>query len=155
MTKELFLSLSLSALHYVTDRAPGSLWNERRRHQHHLVQELHREAAADLSHGSPDTFVCWSILCELFLFFYFFCGHITALINCLQSSLSPTASCDHPAVYGHPGEPAVHRWARPSHPGCLPAVLCSSALRSHSASLQTVTPACLVTSIGIMWDGLL
>lgn len=96
------------------------------------------------------------VLIHLFADLYcVFSGHITALINCLQSSLSPTASCDHPAVYGHPGEPAVHRWARPSHPGCLPAVLCSSALRSHNASLQTVTPACLVTSIGIIGDGLL
>lgn len=75
--KNCFIFLSLSALHYVTDRAPGSLWNEWRRHQHHLVQELHREAAADLPHGSPDPYVCWSILR--------FVGHLTALINWLQS----------------------------------------------------------------------
>ncbi len=57
------VSLFLSALHYVTDRAPGSLWNERRRQQHHLVQELHREATADLPHGSPDLHVCWAFRC--------------------------------------------------------------------------------------------
>lgn len=36
---------------------------------------------------------------------------------------------DHPAVHGNPGEPAVHRRARPPHPGRVPAVLRPAALR--------------------------
>lgn len=39
-----------------------------------------------------------------------------------------TASPDNPAVHGDPGEPAFHCRARPSHPGCVPAVLCSTGL---------------------------
>lgn len=46
--------------------------------------------------------------------------------------MSPPRSAaprDHPAVHGNPGEPAVHRRARPPHPGRVPAVLRPAALR--------------------------
>ena len=44
-------------------------------------------------------------------------------------SCRPAAPRHHPAVHGNPGEPAVHRRARPPHPGRLPAVLRPAALR--------------------------
>lgn len=40
-----------------------------------------------------------------------------------------TASPNNPAVYGDPGEPALHCGIRPSYPGCVPAVLCPASLR--------------------------
>lgn len=38
------------------------------------------------------------------------------------------ASPDNPAVHGDPGEPAFYCRVGPSHPGCVPAVLCSAGL---------------------------
>ena len=45
------MSFFRSAFHYVVDGASGSLWDGQRRHQHAVVQKLHRAASADLSHG--------------------------------------------------------------------------------------------------------
>lgn len=123
--RAVFISPSPSALYYVTDGTPGSLRDQQHRHQHPLVQELHREATADLPHGN-------------------FHPHVRSRASrshksswLTSVSLFFTASRDHPAVRGHLGEPAVHGWAWPSHPGCVSAVLRSAALSSHNASLST------------------
>lgn len=60
----------------------------------------------------------------------------------LPSLLVPTAPRDNPAVHGNSGEPAVHGRARPPHPGRLPAVLCSAALRHTHTHWHNLNEMC-------------
>lgn len=58
----LLLHLSAAALHHDADRTPGALRDWQCGHQHALVQELHRAAAADLPHGNARTHTLkWNI----------------------------------------------------------------------------------------------
>lgn len=106
-----------SAVHHAANRASGSLWDGQRGDQHAVVQELHRAAAAGLPHGKTHAQTRTR------------CSNTNNCVNDACASLRPAAPCDHPAVHGNPGEPAVHRRARPTHPGRVPAVLCPAALR--------------------------
>jgi len=51
----MFPCLLIAAFHHVVDGASGPLWDGHRGHQHAVVQELHRAAAAGLPHGNTRT----------------------------------------------------------------------------------------------------
>lgn len=53
------------------------------------------------------------------------------------------ASPDNPAVHGDPGEPALHGRVRSSHPGCVPAVLCSAGLTVTFSPFYYLEITCL------------
>lgn len=116
----LYIRLSPSALYYVTDGTPGSLRDQRHRHQHHLVQELHREATADLPHGisSACLFVCFVVPFKLFVHvFYCFSQHhviIQQYVGTLENLLF-TAELDHHILAVYQQFCALQLWAPTMH----------------------------------------